>query len=99
LICQRAGVPYKSPHKLRHGHAVYGLKNARTIEELKAVSQNIMHASMSITDGIYANLLKNEVQAVIASLGKQTAPHVEGQLTKDQIAARISELLELLKTT
>ena len=61
LICRRANVPYLSPHKLRHGHAVYGLKNARTIEELKAVSQNIMHASMTITDGIYANLLTNEV--------------------------------------
>jgi integrase len=31
LICARAGVPYQSPHKLRHGHVVYALKNARTI--------------------------------------------------------------------
>ncbi|MBI5951913.1 MAG: hypothetical protein HY865_09665 [Chloroflexi bacterium] len=108
LICQRAGVPYKSPHKLRHGHAVYGLKNARTLEELKAVSQNIMHASMTITDGVYANLLGNEVQSVITSLGKNSPPYLstngEGQgmepaLTKDQIAAKISELLELLRSS
>lgn len=94
-ICQRAGLPYKSPHKLRHGHAVYGLKHARTLAELKAVSQNIMHASMTITDGIYANLLANEVQTVISTLGKQD--HATGQLNKEQIAAQISALLDLLK--
>jgi integrase len=93
LICARAGVPYKYPHQLRHGHTVYGLKNARTIEELKAVSQNIMHASMTITDGIYGNLLTNEVQNVISSLGKLP----EDKISKDQIAAKIAELLELLK--
>jgi hypothetical protein len=46
-----------------------------------------MHASMSIADGIYANL--------IASLGNMP----DNKITKDQIAAKISELLELLKTS
>jgi site-specific recombinase XerD len=98
IICARANLPYLSPHKLRHGHTVYGLKHARTPAELKAVSQNIMHASMITTDGIYANLVSSDVQDVIASLvNKQTVPLIEGQLTKDQIAAKIAELLELLK--
>jgi site-specific recombinase XerD len=95
LICQRAGVPYKYPHQLRHGHAVYGLKNARTIEELKAVSQNIMHASMTITDGIYANLLTNEVQSIITNLGK-IMPLQQNSETAD-LSQKITELLDLLK--
>lgn len=71
LICQRAGVEYQSPHKLRHGHVVWGLKRARTIEELKAISQNVMHSSITITDGTYGNLVRDDVRLVISQLGKQ----------------------------
>jgi hypothetical protein len=49
-----------------------------------------------ITDGIYANLIANDVQDIITSLGKQTIPLIEGQLTKNQITAKITELLYLL---
>jgi integrase len=73
-ICKRAGVPYLSPHKLRHGHAVYGVKHARNMQELKAVSQNLMHSSISITDGIYGNLTADDVNRTITSLGKAPAP-------------------------
>lgn len=52
-LCKLAGIPYRSPHKLRHGHAVYGIKHARDMKEFKAISQNLMHGSISITDGIY----------------------------------------------
>ncbi len=47
LICDRAGVDYLSPHKLRHGHVMYALKKAQNMAELKAISQNIMHASVN----------------------------------------------------
>ena len=50
---------------------------------------------MSITDGIYANLIANDVQNIITSLGNM--PDIK--ITKGQIAAKISELLELLKTS
>jgi integrase len=33
----KVGLPYYSPHKFRHGHAVFGLKNAKDIPALKAV--------------------------------------------------------------
>ena len=68
-MCEAAGVPYKHPHCLRHGHAVYGVKHARTVEELKAVSQNLMHSSVSITDGLYGNLTSDDVNNVITRLG------------------------------
>lgn len=72
-ICERAGIEYLSPHKLRHGHVVYALRNAQNMEDLKAISQNVMHSSVTITDGRYGNLLRNDVRNVITSLGtKQT---------------------------
>ncbi len=65
-----AGVPYLSPHKYRHGHAVYGLKNAKDMAAYKAVSQNLMHSNISITDEIYAVLDQDDVKEQIAALGK-----------------------------
>lgn len=91
LICDFANVPYLSPHKLRHGHVVNALKQARNMAELKAISQNVMHASVVITDQIYGRLIDNEVGDIIANLGK--AP------TEDNtdLSQKITELLELLK--
>jgi integrase len=66
LLCQRAGVTYKSPHKIRHGHGVYGVKNARDMGELKAISQNMMHANVGITSGIYGKLAEDELADIIA---------------------------------
>jgi integrase len=67
-LCTQANVPYKSPHKLRHAHAIFGIKHARDMQELKAVSQNLMHSSISITDGIYGNLNNNDMMKTIAGL-------------------------------
>lgn len=66
----RVGLPYHSPHKFRHGHAVYALKNAKDIPALKAVSQNLMHSNLSITDGVYGILSDLDVKAQIHGLGK-----------------------------
>ena len=82
----RARLPYHSPHKFRHGHAVYALKNAKDVPALKAVSQNLMHSTLSTTDGIYAILSDLDVRKQIAGLGKA----IETSENKD-------ELIELLK--
>src|SRR5690606_21910065 len=52
-LCAAAGVDFKSPHKLRHGHTMHALAGAETIADLKAISQNLMHASVTITDQVY----------------------------------------------
>jgi len=62
------GLPPKSPHKFRHGHAVYALQHAKTMADYKAVSMNLMHEDIRVTDGIYAPLAGHEVQDRIASL-------------------------------
>jgi integrase len=88
LLCQRAGMPYLSPHKLRHGHVVHALKQARDLADLKAISQNVMHSSVTITDGIYGNLIGNEVRETIAQLG---------QARSAELQVKVNELLELLR--
>ena len=69
-LFMRAGLSPMSPHKFRHGHAVYGLKQAKDIGDFKAVSMNLMHSSLGITDSIYAVFSDNDVKERIARLGQ-----------------------------
>lgn len=55
-LCAAANIASHSPHKLRHGHAVCAMGNATTIAYLKAVSQDLVHASLGITDRVYGVL-------------------------------------------
>ena len=87
IICKLAGVPYQSPHNLRHGHIVYARGLARNMEEVKAISQNVMHANAIITDQVYSALTTNQVQNVILNLGAQKQ--------KDEVD--ILRLIEMLK--
>lgn len=70
-LCAETGVAYKSAHKLRHGHAVWALKQAKTMEEMKSISQNLMHKNMGITDEIYGKLVDDDVHRAILGLGKK----------------------------
>ncbi len=65
------GLPYHSPHKFRQGNAVYALKLAKDIAALKAVSQNLMHSNLSITDGVYGVLSATDVREQISELGQK----------------------------
>jgi len=67
----KIGLPYHSPHKFRHGHIHYGLKRSKNVADYKAVSQNVMHSSMNITDDFYSNLNGSEIQNRINSLGNK----------------------------
>jgi hypothetical protein len=49
---------------------VYALKNAKDISALKAISQNLMHKNLSITDGVYGVLSDKDVRNKIVYLGK-----------------------------
>ena len=88
-VCALAGVPYLSPHKLRHGHVLYALKRARNMADWKAVSQNVMHSSLTITDSIYGRLVDDDVRRIIGSLNTPAAI--------DSTAAKLDQLLELIK--
>jgi integrase len=75
-----AGLPYKSAHKFRHGHAVYGLQHAQTMADYKAVSMNLMHEDIKITDEIYTPILSHEVQMRIIRLGNQSSDTTESKV-------------------
>ncbi len=67
------GIEYKSPHKFRHGHAVFALLQAQNMADYKAISQNLMHGSIKVTDSIYAWLNDNQVKDRITSLSTNQA--------------------------
>ena len=70
IICELAKIPYKSPHKIRHGFGVYGIKHAKNVGEMKAISQNMMHANMGITDGLYGKLAEEDLDDIMGTFGK-----------------------------
>jgi integrase len=88
----KAELPPMSPHKFRHGHAVYGLKAARDMSDLKAVSMNLMHANIGTTDAIYAVLSDRDMQARIAGLGEGGR-----QVKQDDVEDLLRAALERLK--
>jgi integrase len=100
-----AGLPHKSPHKLRHGHAVFALQNSRTMADYKAVSMNLMHSDIKVTDGVYAVLASEEVQRRIGALtgnsanGRPPDAHrVSGpaELSREEIAQQLMDLARRL---
>jgi integrase len=75
-----ANLPYHSPHKFRHGHIQFGLAHSKSIADYKAVSMNVMHSTMEITDEFYSNLNDGEVQNRINGLNKQDQPLEDNEL-------------------
>lgn len=98
LLCQRAGVPYLSPHKCRHGHAVYARQHAKDMTDLMAISRNLGHSHTGVTEAMYARTTDAETKAAIMRLGQATMPTADGSLqaitSLDGISnERIAELL------
>ena len=90
----KVGLPYHSPHKFRHGHIHYGLNNAKSVADFKAISLNAMHSNMEITDQFYSVLNDSEVKDRIGALGKNGG----SDMGKDQESIRLlNEILDQLK--
>jgi integrase len=68
---KKVGLPYHSPHKFRHGFIHYGIEHSKTIADFKAVSMNVMHSSMDITDEIYSKLGDNEIKSRIDAISNK----------------------------
>jgi hypothetical protein len=77
------------------GHTVYTLDRARTIGELEAVSQNLMHAGLTVTNGVYVVLTGDDVRHTIASLGRLSPLEAGGD--QDPSVAMPETLLSQLK--
>lgn len=88
-----AGMAPLSVHKFRHGFALYGLSMAQNIGDLKAVSMNLMHSNMGITDGIYAVPDYENIRATIANLGKGKSKD-QANTASDEVTAIVAEVLK-----
>jgi integrase len=63
----RAGVPRIRIHDLRHTNVTLTL---RATADIKAVSQRVGHANVSITLGTYAHVLPDQHQEVAKKVGR-----------------------------
>jgi integrase len=68
---EKTGLKYHSFHKFRHGHIQYGLAHSKTHADFKAVSLNVMHSNIQITDQFYSNIPESEIKDRISAFGKQ----------------------------
>jgi integrase len=87
----RVGLPHHSPHKFRHGFATYALKRCKDVADLKAVSQNLMHSSLQVTDSIYSILSSDDVGKRIARLSNGRRDEI--QFDKDLVADIVREIM------
>ena len=85
----RVGLPYYSPHKFRRGYAVYSLKLAKDVGDLKAISQNLMHSNLQTTDAIYSILSKDDTRERILGLSSKII-HVDSEdISQDEFERAI----------
>ena len=68
---------------------MYSLKKAKDIAAVKAISQNLMHSSITTTDKIYGILSEMDIQDEIRKIGENE--NTTGRINE-------SELLQLLKS-
>jgi len=82
LLSERFEVPYRSPHKYRHGYAVYGLERCKTMAEYHALSRNMMHDNISITDQRYVHVDEVERGQILARLHHNSVGEFSGELSE-----------------
>lgn len=92
----KAGVAHRSSHKFRHGHAVFGLQHARSLADYKAISQNLMHENIQITDGIYADLVGGEVKSRVTGLTTPLNPVTISFKTTQPLDPDLAQALQVL---
>jgi hypothetical protein len=68
---------------------------AKDVSALKAVSQNLMHANLGITDGVYGVLSELDVKEQIGVLGKARVAGERDSI--EQLIALNRELIRQLK--
>lgn len=90
---KKAGLPFHTPHKFRHGHVHWGLSHSKDMADFKAVSENVMHSNLSITDRVYSNLKETQLSERIAALSE--IPKYSSD--KDNLLRLLEETLEALR--
>ncbi len=91
----KVGLPYHTPHSFRHGHIQWGYLNAKKPIHKKAISDNVMHSSTTITDAVYSNLKESELKGLISDLGTEEEKSIGlSDADVDRIAYRVAGILK-----
>ena len=86
-----SGLPFHSPHKFGHGYAVFGIKHYTTLGQLKALSQNLLHSNISISDGTYGMLSNDDKKNLLMDFD------LDKPNSSNDINKKLDEVLSLLK--
>lgn len=68
-LCERASIPYRNPHMLRHGHAVYVKSHSTHPSRDDAIAYNLMHGPQNVTQ-VYTAATEEIAREVYSSLDK-----------------------------
>lgn len=66
--CKKANLKYFPPHKFRHATTRLAIDRCKNAEQMKAVSQNLGHESVSTTLLVYGRLAPDQIGRVITSM-------------------------------
>jgi integrase len=69
---EHAGLPAFNPHSVRKTLAQLGQKKCRTIEQMKAWSQNLGHEELMTTFASYGSLGRSQQADIMATLARQS---------------------------
>ena len=75
------GLPHRSPHQYRHGYALYGLERCKTMAEYHALSRNMMHSNIAITDQIYVHVDEKERAQILSRLHQSTVGEFDNEFS------------------
>ncbi|KAA3642053.1 MAG: hypothetical protein DWQ07_26010 [Chloroflexi bacterium] len=93
---RRVGLPYHKPHSFRHGHAVYSIQLAGNVSDLKAISMNLMHDSLTVTEKVYGIFSSLDVKQKITAL---TRNRLGNEQDSSDLAEVLEEALRLVRKT
>jgi integrase len=68
LLAHQLGHTYMSAHKFRRGHTFWGLEQSKDMKQYKAISLNLGHQDIRITDQYYSAFSNDDTAEILASL-------------------------------
>lgn len=81
LLSRLFELPPRSPHQYRHGYAVYGLERCKTMAEYHALSRNMMHDNIAVTDQIYVHVDELERGQILSRLHHNSVGQFDGEFS------------------
>jgi len=88
---EQMGVPYFTPHKFRHFIINEAQKHISSIEQLKALSQNLGHENIATTFHGYGSMNTGRINEIVSSIDFSGKP--KNQIDDEQL----NKLAELLR--